>query len=70
MTVIRLLLQDGDTVTFINIHDLTRNFVLHCACPFQQDKELRSFDWWRAGRVKGSKYQKPERVVRVYTELL
>ena len=55
------LLQDGDTVTFINIHDLTRNFVLHCACPFQQEPGLRSYyDECRAGRVPGGgvKYQK------------
>ena len=44
------------TVTFINIHNLTRNFVLHYTFPFQQG--LRSFDWWRVGRVKRSKYQK------------
>ena len=38
-----------DTVTLINSHDLTQNFVIHCACSFQQEKGLRSFDWWKVG---------------------
>ena len=59
------LLQDSDAVTVINIHNLTRNFVLYCACPPNKKSDFghligggRSFDWWRAGRLKGSKYLK------------
>ena len=49
------LLEDRDTVTVINVHDATQNFVLHCACPFQQE---RDFGPLIGGGWAGSKSQK------------
>ena len=53
-----LAAQDSDIVALICVCDLTQNFILHCSCPFQQEKLLQSFDWWRVGRSRGQNIRK------------